>query len=211
MKGVIVCGGTVSDYKLMARYLEDADFVIAADSGADRLKCMGVTPDVLTGDFDSISEEDYAGLDATGIEILRFPVEKDMTDSELAIELALDRGCDEIILLGALGTRLDHSLSNIYLLKKLIDRGVRGMIADEHNEVYLTGSSITLKRDGDMKLSLLPLSGSVRGVTTYGLYYPLKDAVLETGSSLGVSNEFIEDTATVTITEGLLLVIKSRD
>lgn len=211
MTGVIICGGSLSDYKYIGRYLEGADIVIAADSGAAHLENLKAVPDILTGDFDSISKADYDSLTASGIETLRFPVEKDMTDSELALELALERGCSTVILLGALGTRLDHSLSNVYLLKKLLEHGTRGIIADEHNEVYLTDSRITLEREEGVRLSLLPLSGCVKGVTTYGLYYPLKDATLEIGSSLGVSNEFVEKTATVTITDGLLLVIKSRD
>ena len=211
MTGVIICGGSIRKYDYIGRYLKDADLVIAVDSGAAHLKGLKAVPHLLTGDFDSISQADYDSLTASGIETLRFPVEKDKTDSELAVELALERGCSTVVLLGALGTRLDHSLSNIYLLKKLLERGARGIIADEHNEVYLTDSSITLGMEAGTKLSLLPLSGRVKGVTTQGLYYPLKDATLDIGSSWGVSNEFVNETATVTITDGLLLVIKSRD
>ena len=211
MTGVIICGGSIRDYDYIGRYLEGADLVIAVDSGAAHIEGLKAVPDLLTGDFDSISQADYDSLTASGIETLRFPVEKDKTDSELAAELALERGCSTVVLLGALGTRLDHSLSNIYLLKKLLERGARGIVADEHNEVYLTDSSITLGMEAGTKLSLLPLSGRVKGVTTHGLHYPLKDATLEIGSSWGVSNEFVNETATVTITDGLLLVIKSRD
>lgn len=211
MTGVIICGGTIRDYDYMAKYLEGADLVIAVDSGAKHLDGLKAVPDILTGDFDSIVQADYDCLIASGVETLRFPVEKDKTDSQLAVELALERGCNKVVLLGALGTRLDHSFSNICLLKKLIERGVKGIIADEYNEVWLTDSTITIGREAGTKLSLLPLSASVKGVTTKGLYYPLKDATLETGSSWGVSNEFVNETADVSITDGLLLVIKSRD
>lgn len=211
MTGVIICGGSIRDYKYMGRYLEGADIVIAVDSGAAHIESLKAVPDLLTGDFDSISQSDYDSLTDSGVETLRFPVEKDKTDSELAVELAMERGCSTVVLLGALGTRLDHSLSNVYLLKKLLERGVKGIIADEHNEVYLTDSCITLGMEAGAKLSLLPISGCVKGVTTQGLYYPLKDATLEIGSSWGVSNEFVNEAATVTVTDGLLLVIKSRD
>lgn len=211
MTGVIICGGSIRDYDYIGRYLEGADLVIAADSGAAHLAGLKAVPGLLAGDFDSISHADYHALAASGIETLRFPVEKDKTDSELAVELALERGCSTVVLLGALGTRLDHSLANVHLLKRLLDRGARGIIADEHNEVYLTDSSITLGKEAGAKLSLLPLSGPVKGVTTKGLHYPLENATLEIGSSWGVSNEFADETATVTITGGLLLVIKSRD
>lgn len=211
MKGIIVCGGYIGDFQYIGRYLADADLIIAADSGAVSLMRMGITPHILAGDFDSLPGPDLELLAASGVETCRFPVEKDMTDSELAVELALEKGCDTVVLLGAVGTRLDHSLSNVYLLKKLRQHGVMGMLADEHNEVYLSDGSIAVEREEGFKLSLLPLSDRVEGVTTRGLYYPLKDAILEAGSSLGVSNEFTEETATVTISSGLLLVIKSRD
>ena len=211
MKGAIVCGGSIRDFQHIERHLAGAELIIAADSGAACLMRMGIRPHILAGDFDSIPPPDLELLVASGIETHRFPIEKDMTDSELAVELALERGCDAVVLLGAVGTRLDHSLSNIYLLKKLLQRGVKGMLADEYNEVYLTNSSITVEKEEGFMLSLLPFTDRVEGVTTRGLYYPLKDAVLETGSSLGISNEFAQASATVTVSGGLLLVIKSRE
>lgn len=211
MTGVIVCGGQIDNYKYMKKYFKDAKLIISADSGARHCKRFNVIPDLLVGDFDSVDESDYAGMAADGVEIVRFPAEKDMTDSELAIEMALDRGCSKVILLGSLGTRLDHSLSNLFLLKKLLDKGVAGIIADEHNEVVLINHSIVLAREEGVFITLLPLAGSAKGVTTSGLYYPLNNATLEIGSSWGVSNRFSEDTAQVTVEEGYLLVIKARD
>lgn len=211
MTAVIVCGGEIVDYVYMRKYFKEAELIISADSGARHCKSLLVTPDLMVGDFDSVTAEDYAGLAAAGVEIVRFPVEKDMTDSELAIEFALERGCTGIILLGVLGTRLDHSISNLFLLKKLLDKGVDGMIADEHNEIRLINRSIVLMREEDVFITLLPLAGDAKGVTTSGLYYPLENATLETGSSRGVSNRFSEDVARVTVEKGYLLVIKARD
>ena len=211
MTGVIVCGGQIENFKYMKKYFKDAELIISADSGARHCRGFNVIPDLLVGDFDSVYESDYAGMAAGGVEIIRFPVEKDMTDSELAIETALDRGCSRVILLGALGTRLDHSASNLFLLKKLLDRGVAGIIADEHNEAVIINHSIVLEREEGVFITLLPLAGSAKGVTTSGLYYPLDNATLEVGSSWGVSNRFSEDTAKVTLEEGYLLVIKARD
>lgn len=211
MTGVIVCGGEIKNYKYMKKYFKGSQIVISADSGARHCKSFQVMPDLLVGDFDSVLGADYADLAAAGVEIVRFPVEKDMTDSELAIEIALEKGCSKIILLGALGTRLDHSVSNLFLLKKLLDLDVDGIIADEHNEVKLINSSIVLTREEGTFITLLPLAGSAKGVTTKGLYYPLENATLEVGSSWGVSNRFSEDIAQVTVEEGYLLVIKARD
>jgi thiamine pyrophosphokinase len=96
-------------------------------------------------------------------------------------------------------------------LKKLLDVGIKGKIIDEHNEIVLINDSISLEREEGVRLSLVPLTEKVTGVTTKGLRYPLENATMEISSTLGVSNEFKEDTATVSITGGLLLVIKSRD
>ena len=211
MTGIIVCGGKIENHKYMKKYFDEAQIVISADSGARHCRNFQVTPDLLVGDFDSVYGADYDDLAAAGVEIVQFPVEKDMTDSELAIEIALERGCSKVILLGALGTRLDHSMSNLFLLKKLLDKGIDGIIADEHNEVELINHSIILTREEGIFITLLPLAGSAKGVTTSGLYYPLEDATLEVGSSWGVSNRFSEDIAQVTVKEGYLLVIKARD
>ena len=211
MTAVIICGGKIQHYEYLKKYFLDAPFVISADSGARHCRSFGVIPDLLVGDFDSISEADYGGLKAAGTQIQRFPIEKDMTDSELAVKIAIEKGCNKIILLGAIGTRLDHSLSNLFLLKKLLDEGVEGVVADENNEVTLIKDSILLDREEGTNITLLPLAGSAKGVTTKGLYYPLTNATLEVGSSWGVSNLFSEDKAQVTVKEGYLLVIKARD
>lgn len=211
MTGVIVCGGAISDYAYMNKYFKNAGIVICADSGAFHLRRFDIKPDILLGDCDSIAQEDYTALAGDGVTILKYPVEKDKTDSELAVDLALEKGCSSVVILGALGTRLDHSVSNIFLLKKLLEAGAEGVIADEHNEVRLINSRITIERDGCEKVSLLPLTQRVCGITTKGLYYPLCDASIEQGSSRGVSNEFTGDAAEVALNEGILLVIKSRD
>jgi len=211
MTCVIFCGGRINDYECIRKYTGGAGLIIAADSGARHCRKLGLKPGILLGDFDSISKSDWDALNDNETEILKFPSEKDMTDSELAIDIALERGCDKVILLGAVGSRLDHSLSNVFLLKKLTDRNCEGVIADEKNEIRLIRDSIELKREVDAVVTLLPMAGNAVGVSTKGLRYPLHDATLEAGSSWGVSNEFSEDTAMVTVKKGYLLVIVSRD
>ncbi len=211
MTGIIVCSGSITDYALIEKYFEKADLIICADGGANHLRKLGKLPDILVGDFDSISEGDLDLLLAANVEIVRFPSEKDATDTQLAVQLAMDRGCDEVILLGAAGTRLDHTLANVFLLRMLLEAGVAGILADEHNEIRMINKSMKLTKEKDIRISLVPVGGKVTGVTTEGMYYPLTDATLEFGTTWGVSNEFAEETASVSIKEGLLLVIKSRD
>lgn len=211
MKAVIVCNGTISDYEHMKKYFEGAGLVICADGGARHLRRFGLIPDILLGDFDSISETDLRFFKDKGVEIASYPAKKDMTDTEIAVELALGKDCSTLTILGGVGTRLDHSLSNVLLLKKMLACGVNGLIADEYNEIVLIRDSIRLERENNARVTLLPLSQKVCGVTTKGLYFPLENATLEMGSTWGVSNEFSAEAAEVTVKEGLLLVIKSRE
>ena len=211
MKTVIVCSGTINDYKYLEKYFNGVELIICADGGALHLKHFGIRPDVLVGDFDSISQECLEEYRRENVEVIKFPEQKDMTDTEIAVDLAIERGSTHITFLGAMGTRLDHSLSNVFHLKKLYDAGLTGIVADERNEITLIDSSIKLQRDEGMKVTLLPLTNVVKGVCTKGLMYPLYNATMPLGSSWGVSNEFNSDVAEVTITEGLLLVVKSRD
>jgi thiamine pyrophosphokinase len=211
MLGVIICNGEIRDYGYYKKYLNRAEIIICADGGAVHARRFDIKPHVLLGDFDSISKEDFDYFKNIGVKIEKFPVEKDQTDTEIAVDYAIGKGCKSIIILGGIGYRLDHSLSNIFLLKKMLDRGVSGKIVDEYNEIILISDRIKLQKEENLKITLLALGEKVEGVTTRGLSYPLDDATLEQGSTWGVSNEFADEFAEVLIKNGLLLVIKSSD
>lgn len=208
---VIISNGNIGSYESYKKYLDGADLIICADGGAHHARSLGVMPHLLIGDFDSVSPDDLKHFKDAGVEIVEFPVEKDMTDTELAVEIAMERGYRKVVIIGGTGTRLDHTLSNIFLLKKLFDAGAKGIVVDGHNEVMLVDHKVILEREENTKVTLLPLSEKAEGITTKGLYYPLNNAQIQFGSSLGVSNEFIGDTAEISLTRGLLLVIKARD
>ncbi len=211
MKAVCVCNGSISDYDLIKKYIQESDYIISVDGGAGHLRKMGINPDVLIGDFDSANSQDLDYYVSKGINVSKFPVEKDMTDSELAIEKVLELGATEVVFLGALGTRIDHSFANIMLLKKMLDIGLRGSIADEHNELYMFDSNFSISKKEGRKLSLIPITEKVTGVSTRGLKYPLVNATMVLGTSWGISNEFEEEVAFVSIDSGILLACLSRD
>ena len=211
MAAIIVCNGSIIDYSFYDEYFEQAEFIIGVDGGATHLKKFGIKPNVLLGDFDSIPKDDFEYFKNLAVEIIAFPKEKDMTDTELAAEFAVEKGYKEIIFLGALGSRVDHSLANIFILKSLLEKDIKGIIVNETNEITLIKDRIEIKKSAGTKVTLLPLGERVEGVTTKGLYYPLDNAVLEVGSTCGVSNEFVSEIAEVSIKKGYLLVIKSRD
>lgn len=117
MTCVIFCGGRIDDYAHAEEYCKSRTGDIRGQRGPP-LQGTGHSARHPGGDFDSIDKSDYIGLKAAGVEMIGYPAEKDMTDSELAVEIAINRGCSRVILLGAIGSRLDHSISNLFLLKK---------------------------------------------------------------------------------------------
>lgn len=209
---VILSGGSLDSWALP--YLSSGCFLIGADRGALFLIRNGCLPDAALGDFDSVTEEERAVIRDSSRHFLDCdPVHKDLTDTEWALRWALDAKPSSILMLGVTGTRFDHTFANVQLLRLAADRGVPCRIVDAHNEISLLSgeSSLTLTRGCYEQVSLLPLSGSVRGITLDGFRYPLREAELEIGQSLGISNVITNEQASVRIREGLLLVIRSRD
>ena len=178
------------------------DLQIAADAGLLLCQKQGLHPDLIMGDFDSMT------LEGTPEGCIRVPVEKDDTDTMLAIREGLKQGCREFYLYGGTGgTRLDHTLANLQGLAFLCRHGARGYLYDR-DFVYtvIENDTLTLSRQVDWGLvSLFSMDSQVEHVTLKGLQYPLKDGTLTSGFPLGVSNHFMADTAQITVGNGLLL------
>ena len=196
---------------------ERVDLVIAADGGARHATALGVAIDLWVGDGDSIGDDALAALEAAGVPLERSPRDKDESDTELAIRAALRRGQDEVVILGALGGRIDHALANIGLLGMPELAGRTAAILDARSRAVLVrapgpdGSAVELSlpgRAGDL-ISLLPMGSGVEGVTTHGLAYPLADEPLQVGRARGLSNVRAMRDASVTVRRGLLLVVES--
>ncbi|MBW7477588.1 thiamine diphosphokinase [Paenibacillus oenotherae] len=208
---LIFTGGRLGEWAL--EHIQEGDTLYGADSGALFLVKHGFRPDLSLGDFDSVTGEQLAAIRQASTETYDCdPVDKDYTDTELAFRQALGQQPDEIVLLGALGTRFDHSLANVHLLRSAIEQGIAALIMDEHNTIRLIDGMVELERSPHRSyVSLLPLSTQVTGITLVGFQYPLTDASLEIGQSLGISNVLLHDRGTISIRDGLLLVIESRD
>lgn len=211
MTAIVVCNGSICDYSYYKKYFEDAELVVCVDGGASHLKKFGIKPDILLGDFDSIKPEDLDYYKDLNVEVLKYGSDKDYTDTEIAVDILIERGFDDIVIIGGTGTRLDHSLANIFLLKKIMDRGLKGRIVNEKNEIFLASGYVRLEREEGLKITLLPLTQEVTGITTKGLLYPLKDERLVMGEGRGVSNEFADSFGEVFTKSGILMVVKSRD
>ncbi len=187
---------------------ESADYIIAADGGQNRAREFGLQPDCVIGDFDSTTlNEDFDCLYIT------YPAEKDLTDTEAALTHALEKGCRNVILLGGMGGRLDHTMGNIGLLDKYYNSFDHMEFIDGKNRMeLLKDSGRTLKRDARYKyFGLVSLNAEASGIDIRGAKYELTGASLERASTLGVSNEFSEDTVDIYVREGTLLIVRSAD
>lgn len=215
-KILIITGGKV-EKDFAAAYLRDRKFdrIIAADSGLAACQALHLTPTDILGDFDSLKEESLLTFyQAQGISVREFPTRKDYTDTELAVEYARELSPEEVVLLGATGTRWDHTLANIGMLEKLTEDHISGKIVDKHNELEMLCGENEKKyerRPDRQFFSLVAWSGAVTGIDLVGFSYPLHNATLKPSQSLGVSNELAEEQGTLRMKTGKLLVIRSAD
>jgi thiamine pyrophosphokinase len=210
MKVVVVASGELEASD--AAWLDDAELVIAADGGAGSLDRLGRIPDRLVGDLDSVDVELVERLAAAGMRIDRHPVDKEASDTELAVEAAHDAGATELVMLGAMGgPRLDHELANLLVLADpaLAGRDVKAVRGGTQVRALHGGHRLVLSGSSGDLVTLLPIGGDVAGVTTEGLRWQLDEATLRMGRSRGLSNEVVGSQASVRITDGTLLVVET--
>lgn len=207
---LLFAGGSLGPWAL--RQIRPDDWLVGVDRGALYLVQQGYSPKLAIGDFDSVSLAEKEEIERHSQLVSSCdPVIKDLTDTEMALAWALEQHPAEIVLLGALGSRFDHTLANVHLLRKALKAGVPCKIVDETNEIHLTSSTLKVSRDHFSHLSLLPLTAEVTGITLDGFQYPLDNATLTIGDTLGISNVLTAETGTISVRSGQLLVIKSKD
>ena len=195
---VIFCAGGFTE---LAAPIAPEDYVIAADGGYAHTTALGITPDAVLGDFDSL------GYVPEGAKV--FPVEKDDTDAMLAIRHGLNQGCRRFLIYGALeGPRLDHTVANLQALQFLADHGATGiLIGKEQLATVIRNDTCTFSPEHRGHISVFCMGSDAHGVTLRGLQYPLEDGTLQSGFPLGVSNHFIGSAASVTVKDGSLLIL----
>ncbi|MCS6870830.1 MAG: thiamine diphosphokinase [Anaerolineae bacterium] len=209
---LIFLNGDLQDGKAVQAALSHADLpdrlIIAADGGLRHIYALGLRPDLVIGDMDSVSPDQLARAKAEGAHIQTFPTHKDETDLELAVLAALARGCQRLWLFAATGDRLDQMISNVQLLALPQLANAQAIIVSGAQRCWLARPPSTEVHGqiGDT-LSLLPLSASARGIHTEGLYYPLRGEPLYFGTTRGISNVLTAPYARISFSEGLLLVI----
>jgi len=216
-KGLIITGGRLNP-AFAGSFLEQEhmDCIVAVDAGVAYAKQLGLTPNAIVGDFDTVDHQilsEYQN-DPQILWDVHKP-EKDETDTELAINTAMKLGCEQLFILGATGGRLDHEWSNLHLLKLCLDKHVEAYLIDDKNKVYLLDSGRIFRKSAvfGKYVSFLPLTEKVTGITLRGFKYPLvkKDISIGAQAGLCVSNELVEETARIQFDSGILICVESRD
>lgn len=207
MKAFIYTGGEIFPGNIKTSPQGD-DLIIAADSGWLNAKKLGVTPRIVVGDLDSLGE----GVLPPDVELIRLPVEKDVTDTKEAVEVAVERGASEITIIGGLSGRLDHTLANLSLLEDLQARGVYASACDGRQRVrFVNSSSVLVGRGGYKYLSVVAADEKGKGLEIDGTKYKLKNGTLKRRFQFAVSNEIEGNCALVSAKKGAFYLIESRD
>jgi len=208
MHVLIVLGGETPGEELLRSQAQKADFIIAADLGAQYALAAGVMPHLVLGDMDSLPGAEVLEKLPAEVQVRKYPCEKDETDGQLAVDAAIVLGAQQVTVLGALGRRLDHALGNLLLLIRLARSGVQASLLDEHTCVKAVKGSVSWRgHTGDI-LSLIPFGDGVHAGHTAGLKYAL-DAMtlLPCDAALGVSNEFTAEECSFCIEGGWAFAI----
>ena len=206
---VIFANGLFDKPTRISTDFDTDDMVIAADGGANICLQLGIIPDILIGDMDSVEPKLIKELQDKGTQLIVYPRDKDQIDLELALSYALEQGAQDVLLFGLLGGRLDLSLANLMLLAKDDWKDMSLVVADGPDTAYIMHGPDITKIQGDPGdiVSLIPLTEKVTGVSSSGLRWPLKDADLELGSTLSISNELSKMAANVKIGIGKLVLV----
>lgn len=217
MKIGVMGAGSFEVNSFIQRELSECDYLIAVDGGLDHVRSLRRIPDEVIGDFDSMSFEAKRWMEKEHIFHTQYPSEKDKTDSALALIRAVEKGATEVLMLGFIGTRMDHSLSNIFLLDRLEKAGIVGKIADVNNVIFLVKNKLEIQKKnfiGFKYVSILPLSPSVI-IDLIGFKYDVCNLFMEFGSNdgKGISNELRSEKAEIRLhrQEDSILVIFSKD
>ncbi|MBQ1545476.1 MAG: thiamine diphosphokinase [Clostridia bacterium] len=211
MKKCLIVTAYLEGAELLCFAPSDYDCILCADGGLPQARKLGLAPDRLIGDFDSAPRPDPA-TEPAAADLVLLPCEKDVTDSEAAVDLAYEQGFRDITVLGGLGGRFDHAMGNLGVLAKYLGRTDRLVLEDGYNRVFLLApGSYTIPKDRFQYLGLIAYNGPVDGLSVSGVKYPLSGHRLTADNTLGVSNQILGDTAPLSFADGTLLVIQSND
>lgn len=211
MKAIIVSGGEAPSKQLLLNEIKNSNLIIGADKGCEVLYNYNISPNYILGDFDSADKDIIKAMEVSGCEKIKYKKEKDFTDTEIAFNLAVEKGAKEIVLLGGTGTRYDHSLSNLGLMLKALKMSIILKIIDDNNIIFLTDKSMILKGNKGDTISFHAYCECVKKLNICGSKYDLINYDLCLGDGLTTSNEFIGNDIKITFDSGILMVLYTKD
>lgn len=214
IKTLIVSGGSINEVFFKELILKNKyDNIIASDKGLETLDKFNIKPNYIIGDFDSINLKVLNKyLDDDTINITRLNPIKDFTDTHMALKLGINIKSNDITIVGAIGTRIDHTIANISVLKEALEKNISCKIENENNSIMLINKNTIIEKDDNYKyISLIPLTSTVSGITLKGFKYSLNNSKIKIGQSIGVSNEQIEQKGKIEIKKGILIVLRTKD
>ena len=216
MKRALILTGGALNLEFAKHYIENQsyDCLIAVDNGLKYADLLNLLPDVIVGDFDTASYELVQKYqEKEGMKIIQLAPMKDETDTESAVDYCIDMRYDEVVFLGAMGGRFDHTMANLHMLYRLLQHQIQGVLVDEQNVIRLLNRSVTIEKSklSANYISFLPFMEQVEGVTLKGFLYPLNKSTLEPGRSIGISNVAVEEICEISFERGILIMIEAHD
>lgn len=211
MRIAIISNGDLGDGEKLKSSLPYFDMVICCDGGIRHLSVLGLEPDLIVGDFDSVDYTLFDKYKSKGVPIKTFPIIKNETDTELAVNTAIELRAEQVSLIGALGSRWDHSYANVMLLVKLVKMNIDAEILHSHNHIYVSDEKFTFYSKPGQIISLLPLSENVVIHSAKGLQYPIVNQEMPLDTPYGISNIFLEENVEVIIKSGWLMAVLTED
>lgn len=211
MSALIIGGGSnIDKYKFESENL-NIEYVICADGGLEKVEYLKLNPNIIIGDLDSVDKLVLKKYLDMNIELIKYPAEKNFTDMELAIEHAVEKGFIDIVLIGASGSRLDHTMANIMLIERYYKIGINIKIIDNNNYVQIVTKDMEIINKKNCYVSIVPITNSIEGITLIGFKYPLNDVNVKRGSTLCISNQITNEIGRIILQSGTALVFISKD
>jgi thiamine pyrophosphokinase len=207
MRCIILANGEYGEAKAYQNLFRNDDTVLCADGGANYAYQLGLIPDIIVGDMDSILPEVKSFFTDRNVVMRNFPRDKDFTDTQLAMNVALEWGATEILMLGTLGKRLDHTLSNLYYGMEFVQKGIKITHFTPESWIYIINQDIEIEGSQGDIVSVLALSEKVFGISEIGFDFILENAVLEKSKPYAVSNRLSASKGKISLHEGILAVI----
>ena len=204
MKCVIVSGAPETDLEYMKEYIDNS-YIICADSGYKKCRKLGITPNLIIGDFDSADKPDM------NCEVIALDVRKDDTDTFSCVKAAVRKGFDELVIIGGIGSRLDHTYSNILCVNYCFENNVKCTLVNSNNMLSIISGNNIIEKNGYKYFSVFPLFGECRGLTIENAEYNLNDVNILPSEQYTQSNEFAGNSVRINIREGKILLILSND